>query len=373
MENVQETLKRYKKDIVKSGIYLLFLALFVRFYFIEAFKNYVKGGTTFSSVTESAEFLPAPHITLCFSPHFKPSVLKEYGFDWPMSFFSFIKLDHGVSSKWELYQNLSFDHGTDFKITSIRTKLSGSDEKIHEKFSIHKVATYRHGLCYGVSHNINLSTESGKLFFSIEFSLTLPEIDIPNNVQIFLTSSSGWIGLVIDDWPLGKPALLEIPVKKAVNNNWLAKVSQIDYLFMEGVEDSEKCFYEMMMQKSECEVKCSPILYNFLTTLPICNTSDEVHCNFYKYANRRKIRYTCLKQKTSVYYDSNLLLNSQKSIQKTKIELSLYFDKSTKEVREEILVVHIEDFIGSVGGSLGLFLGFSFFTYLSALIDKVMT
>ena len=34
-------------------------------------------------------------------------------------------------------------------------------------------------------------------------------------------------------------------------------------------------------------------------------------------------------------------------------------------------VMGINDFVGSVGGSLGLFLGFSAFSYIAFLIDKL--
>ena len=52
--------------------------------------------------------------------------------------------------------------------------------------------------------------------------------------------------------------------------------------------------------------------------------------------------------------------------------LLLEYAKFKKNVKEEILMVHTTDFIGSIGGSLGLFLGFSCFTYLSGMIDKVL-
>ena len=41
------------------------------------------------------------------------------------------------------------------------------------------------------------------------------------------------------------------------------------------------------------------------------------------------------------------------------------------EVRKERYIISTEDFIGSVGGSLGLFLGFSFLTNAYDLIDAI--
>ena len=66
-----------KKEIVKGGIYLVLLVVFIQFYFFEAFKNYLKGGTTFQSIRENVEFLPLPHIILCFNPNFKLLTIRH--------------------------------------------------------------------------------------------------------------------------------------------------------------------------------------------------------------------------------------------------------------------------------------------------------
>ena len=44
---------------------------------------------------------------------------------------------------------------------------------------------------------------------------------------------------------------------------------------------------------------------------------------------------------------------------------------SSRTVRRELLVYDTNDMIGSIGGSFGLFLGFSFFGIISTLIDKL--
>ena len=46
----------------------------------------------------------------------------------------------------------------------------------------------------------------------------------------------------------------------------------------------------------------------------------------------------------------------------------LYF----KEVKEEIFVITTQGMIGSVGGSLGMFFGFSFSAFVLYLIEKII-
>ena len=41
------------------------------------------------------------------------------------------------------------------------------------------------------------------------------------------------------------------------------------------------------------------------------------------------------------------------------------------EVKRERYTITTQDFIGSVGGSLGLFMGFSFFSYVNTFLEKI--
>ena len=44
----------------------------------------------------------------------------------------------------------------------------------------------------------------------------------------------------------------------------------------------------------------------------------------------------------------------------------------SKQIMEEIDVITLAGLIGSIGGSLGMFFGFSFTSYLSILIEKLI-
>ena len=142
---------------------------------------------------------------------------------------------------------------------------------------------------------------------------------------------------------------------------------------MKGTEDFNQCFSNMIKQYSHCNTKCFPILYNYLKELPPCNTSEDVQCIFDSIAGHRQDRYKCLHLKQNVQYDTNFFFNAEKQSNETGFKFGLYFDKTNKDIKEEILMVTIEDFIGSIGGSLGLFLGFSCFTYVSGLLDKLFS
>ena len=52
------------------------------------------------------------------------------------------------------------------------------------------------------------------------------------------------------------------------------------------------------------------------------------------------------------------------------MELQFGYSSDQIKIEEETLMIGTSSYIGSVGGSLGLFMGFSVFTYLSYCIDK---
>ena len=55
----------------------------------------------------------------------------------------------------------------------------------------------------------------------------------------------------------------------------------------------------------------------------------------------------------------------------TSLKLWMWFDSNQLERKTEEYVMDYKDFLGSAGGSLGLFLGFSFFSYLSIFMDSI--
>ena len=56
----------------------------------------------------------------------------------------------------------------------------------------------------------------------------------------------------------------------------------------------------------------------------------------------------------------------------TEIEFRFKFIVSRTEIQQEKIIISYRDFIGSVGGSLGLFLGFSVFSYVTDLFSKLV-
>ena len=81
----------------------------------------------------------------------------------------------------------------------------------------------------------------------------------------------------------------------------------------------------------------------------------------------------CLKPKVTNLYKAIKPSFDESESSSARAKINIYPYSSTLEVKKEILVLDASTFIGSIGGSLGLFLGFSIFSYLSGLIDWIIT
>ena len=365
LERIIRVLKKYRKFIIECILYLILLTVFIYFNLIDEILNYAKGSTTLSSRTEKVEFLEAPYITLCFQPPFKPSMLQKHVL--PNEIGSFKQLYKALKGMdMETYENISYVYEKDFRIKLELIK--ERDQDINEKkpidFEIQKVVTYRSGLCHLIKYTENVSVNGDKVRLQYIYKGT--KSDKPESTKILLSSRNGWHGIVMDDWPFFDPSISKIPIE---NRYYTVKVSQTDYQYMTGTEDFEQCLVEQITRNSQCKTKCYPFLFNFLPNYTLCN-SEEYPCMnnlLYQY------RYECLQSLTNVQYRTILYPGYKPNIPKgSGFRFTIYFDKATKDIKEEVLTVTTGSFIGSVGGSLGLFLGFSFFTYLSEIIDKVL-
>ena len=122
---------------------------------------------------------------------------------------------------------------------------------------------------------------------------------------------------------------------------------------------------------------CLPIRYQTIMKLsgvqpkmPICQDSKkEIWSNLLKTWN--KFLTTCPNSCTQFEYQGKMkslvgYVNDSKSVWMDYLFLSGYL-----EVHQEYLVYEMDDVIGSIGGTLGLFIGFSFHELLKYFIEII--
>ena len=187
--------------------------------------------------------------------------------------------------------------------------------------------------------------------------------------MVYLTSNNSWQGISSADWPQFSPSRVEIDFKEN-GYTYMDSVKATEYHFEEGVDDSDQCWTDGI-HSFLCPTKCK--LFNFAgntSKLPICKTLEEVRC-VWDQANKSNLFTKCNQKKKTLTFNGDLIRLKRYQDDESK-HLIIGLWQMSKEVTEEILVITPQGMIGSIGGSLGMFFGFSFYTFVMFLIDKIL-
>ena len=121
---------------------------------------------------------------------------------------------------------------------------------------------------------------------------------------------------------------------------------------------------------------CLPIKYSSFLKLSksknlpmICQNQESYHLPDGLRDAQRSCAASC---QTLQYYTQIIpwlgFVNNQRNV-----EIYYYFKSNTEVYKEEYLVCNTEDWIGAVGGTLGLFIGFSFLGRIKEAVDIVIS
>ena len=351
--------------VVGIFLYLVLLFLFAYFYMIDQLNDFFKGRTTVTFRLEEAKTIEPPTITICVDPPLKKSVAAQ--FDFKDSYDLFFKDVPKVSFK-EKFQNLSYILNQDYTIQMVLVEndiqgkievLEGQIKIDSRDFEVVAIQTYHHGTCYKIQPKFELT----KVPFSLRLIFKPIELDEANRFVIYLTSNDSWQGIVTSSWPQYNPSQIYVQLNSYVQ--YSAKLKE--YKFNEGVDNAEQCWRNSIMT-NQCNHQCRIVSQ---VDLPICNSTEDVIC-IYRSSFQNGTQNTCNTRRRGYLYEG-------KASEKVKYkadnvtELGLYLESMTKEIREEVALITMPDLIGSIGGSLGLFFGFSFAAYSMSLVHIICT
>ena len=101
----------------------------------------------------------------------------------------------------------------------------------------------------------------------------------------------------------------------------------------------------------------------------ICdNSQDNDNANII-YKNKMR---QCLRQKKFMEYSVKVKDHSTNWKNTTSVSFSIRFSEKVTNIYEEVFIFDNIGLISSLGGALGLFVGFSFFGYIGSIIDKIV-
>ena len=228
---------------------------------------------------------------------------------------------------------------------------------------------------------------------SFDFQWMTGTIEKSNNdinfVKVWLTSNydffaaTNWQKSVLVPFqfnvPFGGFQYTQISLRESIIKPLNCKTSDTEYV------SDWQCLVNIFFneQFSPCPIKCIPIQmkgFNYLNrsiALPNCAKLEDEMCNggpnvwdklHYGFLN-------CLNPcKMTTYKNSRLdlyepMYSKRRGQTYANFELAM---RSLRKIEREVLVYDTNDVIGAIGGSLGLFLGFSFFDIISKCLDSLI-
>ena len=230
------------------------------------------------------------------------------------------------------------------------------------------------GTYYKISANLINVQRPYDPFIRVNFSNKIPDKDIPS-VDIYFTSEDNSHGMTMFQWKDGKRIMLtklkgwnlvEVQPKKIIKIKTNKCQNEAFY----------RCLHAQLMAKnySLCPRKCMAI--STFSNLPshngMCQTVDEFKCAL-KVTQETYSTTSCLPSCTRINFDLQNEYNEDSMDPKAKYDVVLrYYIASTKmESNEEYLIQDFVGMLGSIGGTLGMCIGFSFVGLSTFVMDYI--
>ena len=236
------------------------------------------------------------------------------------------------------------------------------------RFELTKLRTYDFGTCYKLTPIFEVTEGLFYLELKVILNSHLQGMDKPKSLYLHFTSNLTWIGIIEEVWPQFYPQKEVIDFETEFTR-FEAKV--VEKRFAEGITDGQRCLKELIVKKSCYPSSPCHLLTYVPYNLRTCETVEEYQCANDGWFHEN---YTdCFKTKVATTYSmkrSETPFHAPVNDSFTTFDVALRF--GAKEIQQEIALLTMADLIGSVGGGLGMFFGFSISATLFYFIDKLI-
>ena len=374
---------------IKWVAFVLHLAVFV-YFVVDIWEKFSKKSTNFMSTKEAIQSLESPTFVLCPRPQSKKSVLLKYNIS--ESYFSFINQNPTNEKFTDIYHEASYQLGEDIEIMFSHlfseplglqlgnneiTNLDGNKYEI----IVTNHSTFSYGFCYKVSPKIIHTSISDIYMIIIKFNDSLSKDDVPQFMDFIITSKANSYGAGMSIWREGQEFVQSVALG---DQDFLRlKPSQNSY-----VKDSEKCqtddeisFYNcsgneiVRIMKENSSQYCLQInnkmIVDLVTneSLPICGEPNTQNMMSVINVAFEIVMSKCKSSCSTYEFDGKKTPLNQMQENGT-LQLMYMFETMEIQVREEYIIYDFIGMIGGIGGTLGLFVGFSFFDAFCWLLEK---
>ena len=353
----------WKSTLIKLVFYSFFAVLFVIFYVEDLLSDFIAGRTTMTSQIQPVGTIEFPTVTICMKPGHKNSVLRKYDLTLGTDV---VSKNFSNQSLKEIFSEVSYIKGRDFDfLTNTETLLERKDLE----HTMEPIFTFHHGTCYKLQPTSVMTITEMPQYLAVRIILKdIKEEDKPKGANVYLTSNKTWPNIAHERWPQITPTKFFVEFTE----NGLVKGMKLkltEHIFHEGNEDIAECNRLLSLTKSNCTNNCNILSFS---TLPNCNFTKDQTCE-----NKARKKYpkdfeNCFKIKRFLTYNPAVYEHAyQPTLNSSSIQFFMSIQDLQKEVREEVEAITVESFIGSLGGSVGMFFGFSFTATILYITEKI--
>ena len=273
---------------------------------------------------------------------------------------------------------IQLKYGKDFKISYVNSQYEGAMKLLEveqqnvfesEVLELHEIKFN----CYKINatSTIPMVKNLAERLFDVEFIR-----ESKPKTKIHFTSEENYFGIFFDDWIYGKVFIQKI----YSNQDILLSLQPTHNIYLaETSHCSEKSFIDVLRQQSEsskCEEKCT-LSYEIadMLSIPICTNFSILGCfDNQLVQNNAKLEHQLHIRPCEIleYAGSKDYVGKADSSSKTNNTFRLNYKFAPPGMRHEYkerLVFDTIDMIGSVGGTLGLCIGFSFSGIIWNILD----
>ena len=238
----------------------------------------------------------------------------------------------------------------------------------------------KYGNFFKISANIINIKAPFNAFVNVKFNDSIQEESLPD-IEIYLTSEPNSFGVTMDDFVDGA-----VQIYGSVKGYNIVRIQPSKVFKLESKEKcQESSFYQCFESElfgqnySQCPRKCAPISTPS-NIMPLCESVEEFKCalEIVKRLQNDDSLHKCRSSCNVIDFHPRGKYTEEQNERKNVTFLYRIKEKMLK-LEEEYL---IQDFVGmlsSVGGTLGMFVGFSFvglsssiFDHLQRMLEKLM-
>ena len=332
---------------------------------------FIKGRTTIAQRIEKVPALEFPTILICFDPATKLSVTKKYGFVNKNDIF---KKNVKNSTLSEVFDNVTFLLNRDVQIKNYNGEIlkeglniiqeyHGNEKSLH--FNLEHIRTFTFGTCQKLEPKFEVTSAPIRIRISIILNQSIDVTDMPESFDLLFLSNQTWLGILDSIWPQIVPQRFKVEFKKEYTT-FLLKTT--DQYFQSDKKDIEHCVI-YFFQKRNCSYLCNILSF---PKLPPCQTAEHNSCMTKGLWDEEEYLDCYKTDKVTSYALHDRMetpLYSDRNVYETEIFIGIF--TMEKVIKEEVLVLTLPDLIGSIGGSLGMFFGFSMSTSIFYWLNKM--